>query len=190
MNRQLDLETRIDLSQYHNALSCKHQIIRLVWSLVWTVFARPFPRSVGSGWKRSLLRLFGAKIHATAIVYSTARVYYPANLEMGAYSCLASDVDCYNVDKITIGANTTVSQGAYLCTASHDITNPLNPLITAPIMIESQAWIAAGAFVGMGVTISEGAVVGARAAVFKDVEPWTVVGGNPAKFIKKRIVQK
>lgn len=88
------------------------------------------------------------------------------------------------------GANTTVSQGAYLCTASHDITNPLNPLITAPIVIEDQAWIAAGAFVGMGVEIGQGAVVGARATVFKDVEAWTVVGGNPAKFIKKRIIKE
>lgn len=109
---------------------------------------------------------------------------------MDAYSCLASNVDCYNVDLIIIGANTTVSQGAYLCTASHDITNPLNPLITAPIVIEDQVWIAAGAFVGMGVTVRQGVVVGARASVFKDVEPWTVVGGNPAKFIKKRIIKE
>jgi putative colanic acid biosynthesis acetyltransferase WcaF len=108
---------------------------------------------------------------------------------MGEYSCLASDVDCYNVTPITIGANTTVSQGAYLCTASHDVTNPLNPLITAPIVIEDQAWIGARAFVGMGVTIGQGAVVGATASVFKDVEPWTIVGGNPAKFIKKRTLQ-
>lgn len=94
------------------------------------------------------------------------------------------------MDVIHIGANTTVSQGAFLCTASHDITNSLNLLITAPIVIEDQAWVAADAFVGMGVTIGQGAVVGARAAVFKNVEPWTVVGGNPAKFIKRRIVKE
>lgn len=182
--------TNIDLSRYHNALSRRHQIVRLVWNIVWTVFARPLPRSIGSGWKRFLLRMFGAKIHPSAVVYSSANVYYPANLEMEAYSCLASEVDCYNVALIKIGANSTVSQGAYLCTASHDITNPLNPLITASIIIEDQAWIAADAFVGMGVTIGQGAVVGARAAIFKDVEPWTVVGGNPAKFIKKRIIKK
>ena len=133
-----------------------------------------------------LLRLFGAKIDKTAVVYSTARVYYPANLVMGRYSCLASDVDCYNVARITIGDNTTISQGAYLCTASHDITDPLNPLITAPIVIEDQAWVAAHAFVGMGVTIGQGAVVGATASVYRDVLPWTVVGGNPAREIKKR----
>ena len=182
-------DTKIDLSKYHNSLSRKNQIIRMLWAMIWGLFARPLPRSIGSGWKRFLLRLFGAKIDSTAVVYSSAKVYYPANLIMERYACLASDVDCYNVDIIRIGANTTVSQGAYLCTASHDITNPLNPLITAPIIIEDQAWIAADAFVSMGVTIGQGAVVGARAAVFKDVEPWTVVGGNPAKFIKKRILK-
>ena len=162
----------------------------MLWTIVWGLFACPLPRSIGSGWKRFLLRLFGAKIDSTAVVYSSAKVYYPPNLIMEHYACLASDVDCYNVDIIRIGANTTVSQGAYLCTASHDITNSLNPLITAPIIIEDQAWIAADAFVGMGVTIGQGAVVGARAAVFKDVESWTVVGGNPAKFIKKRIIKE
>lgn len=184
------METKVDLSRYHNALSRKNQVVRMLWTIVWGVFARPLPRSVGSGWKRFLLRLFGAKIDATAIVYSSAKVYYPANLTMGAYACLASDVDCYNVAPVTIGANSTVSQGAYLCTASHDITDPLNPLVTKPIVIEDQAWVAAGAFVGMGVTIGQGAVVGARAAVFKDVEPWTVVGGNPAKFIKRREIKE
>lgn len=183
-------DRRIDLSKYQNVLGRRHQMVRLLWSVVWGVLARPLPRSLGSGWKRFLLRLFGAKIHPTAIVYSSAKVYYPAHLVMDAYSCLASEVDCYNVVLIKIGSNTTVSQGAYLCTASHDITNPLNALITAPIVIEDQVWIAAGAFVGMGVKIGQGAVVGARAAVFKDVEPWTVVGGNPAKFIKNRIIKE
>ena len=83
-----------------------------------------------------------------------------------------------------------MSQGAYLCGASHDINSLNKPLITAPIKIERFSWICADAFVGMGVTIGEGAVVGARAAVFKDVEPWTVVGGNPAKFIKMRVIEK
>lgn len=183
-------DTKIDLSKYHNSLSRRHQVVRMLWSIVWGLFARPLPRSVGSGWKRFLLRLFGARIHPTAVVYSSAKVYYPANLVMEKYACLASDVDCYNVAPITIGENSTVSQGAFLCTASHDITNPLNPLITAPIIIEDQAWVAAGAFVGMGVTIGQGAVVGARAAVFKSVEPWTIVGGNPAKFIKKRVIKE
>lgn len=177
---------KIDLSKYENKLGRKHQVVRMLWTIAWTLGASWLPRSLGSGWKRCLLRLFGAKIAGTAHVYSSAKVYYPGNLTMMEHSCLASDVDCYNVAPIIIGANSTVSQGAYLCTASHDITDPLNPLITAPIIIEDQAWVGAKAFVGMGVTIGQGAVVGATASVYKDVTPWTVVGGNPAKFIKER----
>lgn len=180
----------VDLSEYKNHLSRRHQLVRFVWGIVWAIGARWLPRSVGSGWKRVLLRIFGAKIAPTAVVYSSAKVYYPANLVMEPYSCLAADVNCYNVDKIVIGHDTTISQGAYLCTASHDIEDAQNPLITAPIVIENQAWVAADAFVGMGVTIGQGAVVGARACVFKDVEPWTVVGGNPAKVIKQRVIRK
>ncbi|WP_217938974.1 putative colanic acid biosynthesis acetyltransferase [Duncaniella muris] len=173
---------------YVNHLGRKHQIIRLLWGITWAVGAKWLPRSVGSGWKRFLLRLFGAKISSTAAVYSSAKVYYPANLEMDEYACIASDVDCYNVAPIRLGKFSTVSQGAFLCTASHNITSPNHELITSPITIGDQAWVGAEAFVGMGVTVNNGAVVGARSAVFKDVEPWTVVGGNPAKFIKNRML--
>lgn len=179
---------KIDLSKYHNTLGRKHQWVRLAWSIVWSCLARPLPRSIGSGWKRMLLRLFGAKIDSTAVVYSSAKVYYPKNLVMGRCSCLASNVDCYNVAPIILGDNVTVSQGAFLCTASHDVTDPLHPLITAPIVIEDAAWVAADAFVSMGVTIGEGAVVGARACVFKDVERWKIIGGNPAKVLKNRVL--
>lgn len=180
---------KIDMSNYRGPLGRKNQLIRLLWSVVWMLFARPLPRSVGSGWKRFLLRCFGAKIHRTARVYSSARVYYPAYLVMEAYSCLDSEVICYNVDMVRIGSNTTISQGTFLCAGSHDVTNSHYPMITAPIIIEDQVWIGVKAFIGMGVTVGQGAVVGATASVYKDVEPWTIVGGNPAKFIKKRIIK-
>lgn len=180
---------RIDLSQYQNALSRKNQIGRFLWSITWALLARPLPRSVGNTWKIFLLRLFGAKVHRKSKVYSNAKIYMPWNLEMHEYSCLAPEVDCYNVAKIIIGAHVTVSQKSYLCSASHDVSKKSNPLITAPIVIEDQAWIGASAYIGMGVTIGQGAVVGATASVYKDVTPWTIVGGNPAKFIKERIIK-
>jgi len=179
-----------DLSQYHNALSRKNQLVRLVWGIVWGVFARPLPRSLGCGWKRFLLRMFGAKLSNTANVYSSCKVYMPWNLEMGEYSCLADGVDCYNVAPVKIGNNTTVSQRTFLCTASHDISKSNLPLTFAPINIEDGVWVAAETFIGPGVTVHEGSVIGARACVFKDVDAWTVVGGNPAKKIKDRILQK
>ena len=64
------------------------------------------------------------------------------------------------------------------------------PLLQSPITLKDNSWVAAEAFVGPGVTIGEGAVVGARAAVFRNVEPWNVVGGNPAKFIKRRVINE
>lgn len=176
----------VDLSQYKNALSRTNQIKRFIWNLVWTLFASPLPRSTGNKWKLLLLRIFGAKVHRTSVVYSSVKIYMPWNLEMKEYSCLAPGVDCYNVDKISIGAHTTVSQKTYLCSASHDVMKSHNPLIFAPITIKDQAWIGASAFIGMGVTIGEGAVIGATASVYKDVDQWSIVGGNPAKFIKKR----
>jgi putative colanic acid biosynthesis acetyltransferase WcaF len=105
---------------------------------------------------------------------------------MAEHSCLAGDVDCYCADRITIGAHATVSQYSYLCAAGHDISDPHMKLVTAPIHIGDGAWICAGAYVGPGVSVGDGAVVAARAVVVKDVDPWMVVGGNPAKFIKKR----
>ena len=105
------------------------------------------------------------------------------------WACIGPNTNIYNKDKIVIGNDSVISQGCFLCTAGHDTGSLMLPLTTAPITISNNVWIAADAFVGMGVTIGEGAIVGARAAVFEDVEPWTIVGGNPAKFIKKRIIQ-
>lgn len=105
---------------------------------------------------------------------------------MGKYSCLGNDVDCYSVDRIKIGAYAVVSQYSFLCTASHDYENPQMPLVTAPIAIEDDAWVCADFFVGPGVTIGQGVVVSARSSVYKNVDPWVIMGGNPAKFIKER----
>lgn len=181
-------DIKIDLSQYHNVLNRKNQLARMLWIVIWAMLARPLPRRMGNSWKIFLLRLFGAKIHKTAVIYSSVTVYMPWNLEMDAYSCLAPEVDCYNVNKIKIGSHATVSQKTYLCAASHNVMLSHNPLIHAPIIIMDQAWIGADAFIGMGVTVGQGAVIGAKGCVYKDVEPWTIVGGNPAKFIKKRVL--
>ena len=109
---------------------------------------------------------------------------------MRDYSCLAPEVDCYNVDKIIIGKHSTVSQKSYLCSASHDVSKSLNPLITAPIIIKDQVWVGASVFIGMGVVVGQGAVVGATSSVYKSINPWVIVGGNPAKFIKKRVINE
>lgn len=163
---------------------------RLLWQIVWGIFCRPIPQRLMMGWKREVLRLFGAQIASDATIYNTTKIYCPANLIMKSKAILGPHVDCYNVDKIEIGVNAMVSQGAYLCSASHDTSIIDGPLVTSPITIAKNSWVAADAFIGRGVTIGEGAVVAARAVVVKDVMPYTIVGGNPAKFLKERIIIK
>lgn len=162
------------------------KIRRLAWTVVWGVAARPLPKSVGRLWKVMLLRAFGAKVAWTANVYSSATIFKPWLLTMDDYSCMASGVDCYNAAPVRLGRHATVSQRAYLCTAGHDITDPDHRQTEAPIEIGERAWVCAEAFVGQGVKIGKGAVIAARAVCVKDVEPWTVVGGNPARIIKMR----
>ena len=156
-----------------------------MWGCVWLMLYRPSPK-VLHGWRRFLLRLFGARIGINAHPYPSAKIWAPWNLEMGDHSCLSENVDCYSVDAIRLGPHATVSQYSFLCTASHDYTDPTMPLITAPIIVEAGAWVASDVFVGPGVTIGEGAVVGARSTVFHNVQPWMVVAGNPVKVIRKR----
>ncbi len=117
--------------------------------------------------------------------YPSVTIWAPWNLTMGEGSCLGDHVRCYSVDHVTLEPHATVSQYSFLCTASHDYRVDGMPLITAPITIGRGAWIAADAFIGPGVIVGERAVVGARASVFRHVEPWTVVGGNPARVIRK-----
>jgi putative colanic acid biosynthesis acetyltransferase WcaF len=175
---------------FKSPYSKQNVLKRVIWQLIWNIFARPFPRKSFRRWKIFLLNLFGAKINHTATVYSSAKIFMPWNLEMDEYSCIASDVDCYNAACVKIGKYATVSQYTYLCTASHDIQSKSHILFSKPITLNDFSWVAASAFVGPGVTIGTGAVVGATASVFKDVEDWTVVGGNPAKSIKKRVITK
>lgn len=133
-----------------------------------------------------MLRLFGAKLHPTARIYPRVVIWCPSRLKMGRNSCIGPDVDVYNVGGVEIGDYAVVSQYAYLCGATHDHEDVDFPLVAKPIVIGARAWIAADVFVTTGVTIGEGTVVGARSNVFKDLPPWQVCVGSPARPIKPR----
>ena len=182
-------EIKVDISKFENWLSIKNKLGRAAWISVNFFFFKPFLLSVFNPWRLFLLRCFGAKLHPNCHIYPSVKIWAPWDLEMDEYSTLAPEVNVYNTGKIKIGAHTTISQGAHLCPGSHDFNDPKFPMVSAPLTIEDQVWIATESFIGgMGITIKQGAVVGARACVFKDVEPWTIVGGNPAKYIKKRVI--
>jgi putative colanic acid biosynthesis acetyltransferase WcaF len=179
------LITPANVSSYPSPHSLENKIGRVLWHITWLLVYRPSTR-LFHGWRRLILRLFGARIGKGVHPYLSVRIWAPWNLEMGDQSCLGDHIDCYCVDKVRIGSHSTISPYSYLCTASHDYTDPAMPLITAPTVIGEGVWIAADVFVGPGVAIGDGVVIGARSCVFRNIEPWTVVAGNPAKFIKKR----
>lgn len=176
----------MQFEKYKGSLGLKNKIGRFIWNLVWILLFRTLGLPLFNGWRIFLLRLFGAKIGRGCKINASAKVWAPWNLQLGDLVAIGFDVLCYNPGRISIGNKVAISQRSHLCSASHDITLASHPLVTAPIIIRDRAWIATDVFVGPGVTIGEGAVLGARSCVFKNVEPWAVMGGNPAKFLKKR----
>jgi putative colanic acid biosynthesis acetyltransferase WcaF len=162
-----------------------NRVRRAIWQVAWLLLFRPSP-SILHGWRRMLLRMFGAQIEKGAHIYPSAKIFAPWHLRMGKTSCLAEGVDCYNVAPVRLGDHATVSQRAFLCTASHDFDRLGLPLIGAPIILEDYSWATSESFVAPGVTLEVGAVALARSVVTKDVPAWTVVAGNPARVVRMR----
>jgi putative colanic acid biosynthesis acetyltransferase WcaF len=167
------------------SFSIRNRIERLFWALTWFLFARWTP-GVFNPWRVLLLRLYGAKIGRGAAIGGSARVWLPRNLIMRDFSTIGPLVDCYNMGTVEVGKYAIVSQRAVLCGGTHDINDRAFQLLALPILIGENAWIAAEAFVGPGVVVGEGAVLGARACAFRSLEPWTVYIGNPAVAVKPR----
>lgn len=165
--------------RYENRLPRNQQVLRLLWGVVWICLFRPTPRWTLHGWRRSLLRLFGAKIGEGSKIAPSCRIWAPWNLVVGDYTALGDGVDCYNVGTITIGYKVAISQRSFLCSATHDPSSLLRPLVVKPIVIQNHAWVAAESLVLPGVTIGEGAVIGARSVVTRDMVPWHICVGMP-----------
>jgi putative colanic acid biosynthesis acetyltransferase WcaF len=161
------------------------QLRRIAWTLTAAVLFRPSPRPCFK-LRAALLRFFGAKVGRDVHVYPTTLFPMPWNVELGDESTVGEKAIVYSLGRITIGARAIISQGSHLCAGTHDYTDPAFELLKTPITIGPDAWVCADAFVGPNVTIGRGAVVGARAVAMKDVDPWMIVAGNPARPVRKR----
>lgn len=189
VDQGVGLAVRIGQQDCPSPHSFRNKCCRVLWGIIWLLLFRPSPR-VFHGWRRTLLRLFGASISHTAKIDPTVRIWIPRNLEMGEEATLGGGVNCYCVERISLGAHATVSQESYLCTATHDAEDPFMRLVAKPIRIEDQAWVCARSFIMPGITVHQGGVVGACAVVTKNVAAWEIVAGNPARFVRTRVLRK
>lgn len=158
--------------------SRSEQFRRVLWLLALPLF-HCSPR-IFWGWRRFLLRIFGARIGARVHIYPSVRITMPWNLSIGDDAAVGEHAIVYALGKISIGRRATVSQYAHLCAGTHDWRDPAMPLVKTPLVIGDDAWICAAAFVGPGVEIGANAIVGAAAVTMKDVASGKIVGGNPA----------
>jgi putative colanic acid biosynthesis acetyltransferase WcaF len=170
------------------SFSLGNRVARAVWGIAHLLLIRWTPRPCHA-WRALVLRIFGAKLGRNCHIYSGAKIWAPWNLEAGDECGVADGAIIYNQAPIRLGRRVVISQGSHLCTGTHDYEDPDFPLVAKPITVGDQAWIAAECFVHPGVTIGEGAVIGARSVITKDVPPWMVCAGNPCAPIKPRVMK-
>jgi putative colanic acid biosynthesis acetyltransferase WcaF len=158
---------------------------RLAWGWVHALLFRPTTIPLHR-WRVWLLRLFGARLHSSCLVYPSVVIWAPWNLVMEEGACLGPRVNCYNMAPVMLGKRAIVSQGAHLCTGTHDYESDDFRLYSRPIRVGADAWVCADAFLSPGVTIANGAVIGARSVVTRDQPAWMVCAGNPCRPLKAR----
>ena len=164
----------------------RSKVIVQLWWIVQASFFAMSPQFM-YGWRRFLLRLFGAKIGKGVLLRSTVRITYPWNLEIGDYCWIGEDNVLYNLGKIKIGNNVALAHKVYLNTGGHDYEKPSFDIFAKPILIEDECWLTNDVYVAPGVTIGKGSIIGARSSVLKDIPQNKVCVGTPAKPIKNRI---
>jgi putative colanic acid biosynthesis acetyltransferase WcaF len=177
----------VDLGTY-DARSFRRGRGRIIeW--LWYIVGELFVSSVvpGSMHRRLALRLFGAAIGARVVIKPRVRVKFPWRLTIGDDSWVGEGVWIDNLAMVSIGASVCISQGAYLCTGSHDWSDTAFGLRVEPISVEDGSWVGARAVICPGVRIEQCGVATAGSVVSKSIPSFEVHAGNPAIFRRMRI---
>jgi putative colanic acid biosynthesis acetyltransferase WcaF len=164
--------------------SISDRLARAAWGCARLALIRWTPRPMHA-WRAWVYRRWGARLGARVHIYPGAIVWAPWNLECGDDACIGEGAEVYNVARVTLGRRAVVSQGAFLCSASHDYADEAFPLTRAPIELGERAWVAARAIVLPGVSVGARTVVGAGSVVTRSLPADCVCGGNPCRVIKR-----
>jgi putative colanic acid biosynthesis acetyltransferase WcaF len=156
-------------------------VIEALWTLVQALFGSGLP---GATWRVALLRLFGARLGRGCVIKPRVRIKFPWRLQMGDYVWLGESVWIDNLAEVRIGNHVCISQGAYLCTGSHDYRDPGFALRTAPIALEDQVWVGAFARLAPGCVLRRGTVVNMGLTVSGTVAADTVLRAGPGTIIE------
>ncbi len=167
------------------AFSFRDRLARQLWNICWLLLYRTSPRPLHS-WRALLLRLFGAKMGPKCHFYPGSKIWAPWNLTCADLVAVGDGAEIYNPSPLRLGSHAIVSQGAYVCGATHDFDDPAFPLLAFSMNIGAYAWICARALVSPGVNVGEGAVLGLGSVATRDLEPWGVYAGVPAVKVKER----
>lgn len=172
-----------------NSMPFKLKLYAKIWGIVNKTFFR-YGLFFSRKFRIHLLNFFGAKIHNTCSINRNTIIDYPWNLTMGEKSSLGINTWAYCLDKITIGENCCIGNEVYLLTGSHNIKSSTFELVTHPIIIGNGVWISTRANILPKVSIGDFTVIAMGSVVTKNTEKFDVIGGNPAKFIKKRKISE
>jgi len=159
-----------------------------LWILASLLLFRLCPLKL-SGLKCAALRAFGAKVGRGVVIKPRVTITFPWKLTVGDHVWLGEECWLLNLAPITIDSHVCISQRAFLCTGNHNYKSPAFDLIVKPIKVEAGAWIGACVFVGPGVTVGSHAMLAAGSVATKRLEPFGIYQGNPAVFVKQRVVK-
>lgn len=136
--------------------------------------------------RRFFYRLAGIKIGKGSTIHMKARFYDPRNIVIGEDTIIGEGAVLDGRDKLLIGNHVDIATDVMIYNSQHDVNGENFVATNAPVKIEDYVFIGPRAIILAGVTIGRGAIVGAGAVVTKDVPPYAIVGGVPAKIIGER----
>lgn len=180
---------QVDLSKYNNSWYSpgKGVLVCVLWYIMNEFFFKTgFP--ISTSMKVFILRMYGAKIGKNLCIKPCVNIKYPWNLEIGDNTWIGENVWIDNLEKVKIGNNVCISQGALLLCGNHNYKKVSFDLLVGKIVLEDGVWIGAQSVVTGGVVVGSHAVLTVKSVASQNLDSYSIYQGNPVKKIRERII--